>query len=59
MSMDTVKVRELPTKNTIDRFDSMIVEDNDGTKTVTVADIRHFLQANSYFETVEIGRAHV
>ena len=53
MSMDTVKVRELPTKNTIDRFDSMIVEDNDGTKTVTVADIRHFLQANSYFETVE------
>lgn len=53
MSMDTVKVRELPTKSTLDRLDSMIVEDNDGTKTVLIQDIRHFLQANMYFDTVE------
>lgn len=52
-TMDTVKVRELPKKAKVNMFDRMIVEDNDGTKTVLVQDIRHFLQANSYFDTVE------
>lgn len=52
--MDTVKVRELPTKSgQLSLTDLLIVEDNDGTKTTEVRQFRSLLQQSIYFNTLE------
>ena len=52
--MDTVKVRELPVKSSaLALTDLLVMEDNDGTKTVEVGQFRSLLQQSIYFNTVE------
>ena len=51
--MDNVKIRELPQKTKPTSTDMIIVEDNDGTKTVEISEFRSLLQSTFYFNTVD------
>ena len=51
--MDNAKIRELPQKSRPVSTDMIIVEDNDGTKTVEISELRSLLQSTFYFNTVD------
>lgn len=51
--LDSVKVRELETKYSINLTDLMIIEDNDGTKTTPVSSFQSILTNGLFFNTIE------
>lgn len=51
--MDSIKVRELPEKNSINLRDKIVIEDNDGTKTVPASKIKDLLNTCIICNTVE------
>ena len=52
--MEDVKIRELPVKSSnLSLTDMLIVEDNNGTSTIAVAEFRSLLQQSLYCNTIE------
>ena len=51
--MDSIKIRELEEKSTVNTTDTMIIEDNDGTKVVSIATLQSAIGKAFRYSTLE------
>lgn len=51
--MDSVKIRELEEKTTLNPTDTIVIEDYDGTKVVSVSNLQSSLQKVLFYNTIE------
>lgn len=54
---DAVKVRDLETKYNLELTDTVVIEDNDGTKTTPVSSFKSVISAGLFYNTVEDMKA--
>ena len=55
--MDSVKIRELEEKSTVNPTDVIVIEDYDGTKVVSVLNLQSAIQKALYFNTIDDMKA--
>ena len=55
--MDSVKIRELEEKSTVNPTDVIVIEDNDGTKVVSVLNLQSAIQKSIFFNTIDDMKA--
>lgn len=55
--MDSVKIRELEEKTTVNPTDVIVIEDYDGTKVVSVLNLQSAIQKALYFNTIDDMKA--
>ena len=51
--MEEIKVRELPVKQSLKSTDYIVIEDQDGTKTVSAKNLRSLVLTSLYFNNIE------
>lgn len=55
--MDSIKIRELEEKETVDTTDTIVIEDNDGTKVISLKNLQSAIQKYIFFNTIDDMKA--